>query len=76
MAKSNALKHSLITLIRIYRYLLSGLYGPACCRFEPSCSTYAMEAIAKYGGLKGCYMALRRLCRCHPWHEGGIDPVL
>ena len=63
-----------ISLIRVYRYAFSALLGP-CCRFEPSCSTYAMEAIKIHGCLKGSYYALRRLLRCHPWHPGGMDPI-
>lgn len=65
---------SLIALIRVYRFIISGLLGH-CCRFEPSCSTYAMDAIKLHGCLKGCRFALRRLLRCHPWHPGGMDPV-
>jgi putative membrane protein insertion efficiency factor len=63
-----------IRLIRVYRYAFSTLLGP-CCRFEPSCSAYAMEAIETHGCFKGSYLALRRLLRCHPWHPGGIDPI-
>lgn len=64
----------LIAIIRFYRFAISALLGH-CCRFEPSCSAYAMEAIENYGCLKGCLFAIRRLFRCHPWHPGGIDPV-
>jgi putative membrane protein insertion efficiency factor len=46
-----------------------------CCRFYPSCSEYAIDAVSRYGPLKGSYLALRRLLRCHPWHRGGYDPV-
>lgn len=67
-------KTSLITLIRFYRYAISGLLGN-CCRFEPSCSTYTMEAIKMHGCGKGCLLGLWRILRCHPWHPGGIDPV-
>jgi len=75
MAKMRALLAScLIAMLRCYRFAISGLLGH-CCRFEPSCSTYAMEAIEQYGCLKGCYLALRRVMRCHPWHPGGIDRV-
>lgn len=62
------------TLIRGYRYLISPLLGPNC-RFYPSCSCYAEEAIALHGSMKGSYLAARRLLRCHPWHPGGYDPV-
>lgn len=76
MAKNGKerLKHLFIFLIRIYRYAFSLLLGN-CCRFEPTCSTYAMEAIQTYGCLKGCRLMFVRLLRCHPWHAGGIDPV-
>lgn len=62
------------TLIRGYRYLISPLLG-ANCRFHPSCSCYAEEAISRHGSMKGSYLAARRLLRCHPWHPGGYDPV-
>ena len=62
------------TLIRAYRYALSPLLGPNC-RFYPSCSCYAEEAIERHGALKGCGLAARRILRCHPWHPSGYDPV-
>ena len=61
-------------LIRGYRYLISPLLGD-CCRFYPSCSVYAAESIAAHGAARGSLLALKRLCRCHPWHPGGVDPV-
>ncbi|HUO81001.1 MAG TPA: membrane protein insertion efficiency factor YidD [Steroidobacteraceae bacterium] len=61
-------------LIVLYRYTLSPLLGPRC-RFYPSCSAYALEAIDSHGALRGLWLALRRLARCHPWHPGGYDPV-
>jgi putative membrane protein insertion efficiency factor len=61
-------------LIRAYQYLISPLLGNHC-RFYPSCSHYAAEAIETHGALRGSWLALRRLSRCHPWHEGGVDPV-
>ena len=64
----------LILLIHAYRYLLSPFIGQHC-RFTPSCSCYAMDAIATHGSLRGGWLALRRLSRCHPWHAGGYDPV-
>jgi len=64
----------LILLIRAYQYLISPWLGNHC-RFHPSCSQYAAEAIGVYGPMKGTWLALRRLGRCHPWHEGGYDPV-
>jgi putative membrane protein insertion efficiency factor len=60
--------------IRGYRYLISPMLGPNC-RFYPSCSCYAEEAIELHGALKGSYLAARRILRCHPWHAGGFDPV-
>lgn len=71
---NNLIKACLIAIIRFYRFAISLLLGP-CCRFEPSCSAYAIEAIKIHGSLKGCVLALRRLLRCHPWHPGGFDPV-
>ncbi|MEJ2444271.1 MAG: membrane protein insertion efficiency factor YidD [Exilibacterium sp.] len=63
-----------IALIHVYRYLASPWIGSQC-RFYPSCSHYAEEAINRYGLLKGSYLSLLRLTKCHPWHPGGIDPV-
>jgi putative membrane protein insertion efficiency factor len=60
--------------IHAYRYAVSPLMAPAC-RFFPSCSEYALEAIARHGVLSGGWLAARRLCRCHPWNPGGLDPV-
>nr|WP_217635525.1 membrane protein insertion efficiency factor YidD [Aidingimonas halophila] len=64
----------LIALIRGYQYLISPLLGPRC-RFWPSCSQYAVEAIQSFGPVKGGWLALKRVGKCHPWHPGGIDPV-
>lgn len=61
-------------LIRFYQRYLSPL-KPPCCIYTPSCSQYAVEAIAKYGALKGGWLAVKRICRCHPFHSGGYDPV-
>lgn len=64
----------LMGLVRGYRLLLSPSLGSAC-RFEPSCSAYALQALAQHGAAGGSYLTLRRLVRCHPWCEGGHDPV-
>lgn len=64
----------LLYLVRAYRYVLSPLMGNHC-RFYPSCSCYAEEAIIRHGAIGGSWLTLRRLARCHPWHEGGCDPV-
>ncbi|MBL1276087.1 MAG: membrane protein insertion efficiency factor YidD [Ectothiorhodospiraceae bacterium] len=64
----------LISILRIYQLVLSPLLGPRC-RFYPSCSCYAQTALERYGVLRGGWMSVRRLSRCHPWHPGGVDPV-
>lgn len=69
------MKSLLIFLIKIYRRAISPNRAP-CCRFTPTCSAYAMEAIEKYGAIKGGYLALRRILRCHPFSKkSGYDPV-
>lgn len=69
-----AMQKILIFLISAYRYAISPFLG-ANCRFHPSCSCYAHQAVERFGALRGGWLALRRIARCHPWHEGGIDPV-
>lgn len=64
----------LILAIRAYQYTLSPMLGTRC-RFEPSCSRYAIEALTEHGLLKGSWLAARRIVRCHPFHPGGYDPV-
>lgn len=59
-------------LIRVYQWTVSPLLGPAC-RFYPSCSNYALEALRHYGFVRGSWLTVKRLARCHPWHPGGID---
>ena len=64
----------LLGLIRFYQRAISP-YFPPCCRYTPTCSQYALEAVKKYGPFKGGYLALRRILRCNPFHSGGYDPV-
>jgi putative membrane protein insertion efficiency factor len=68
------MKSLLISYIRGYQIVISPLFPPAC-RFTPTCSQYALEAVRKYGAGRGMYMGIRRLLRCHPFHAGGYDPV-
>lgn len=67
-------KTILLFLIRCYRRFISPRFPP-CCRFYPTCSVYAMQAIEKYGAAKGGWLALKRIVRCHPFNDGGFDPV-
>ncbi|MCI1959966.1 MAG: membrane protein insertion efficiency factor YidD [Clostridia bacterium] len=67
-------KKIMLSLIRFYQLAISPYHKP-CCRFTPTCSRYAYEAIIKYGALKGGYLALKRILRCNPFCKGGYDPV-
>ncbi len=69
------MKWFMLRLLLFYRRFLSPLKGGPTCRFIPTCSQYAMEAIEKYGAVRGGWMAWKRLMRCHPFHPGGYDPV-
>jgi putative membrane protein insertion efficiency factor len=64
----------LIGLIRMYQYGISPMLGRSC-RFHPTCSEYAIGALRRHGAIRGLWLALRRVGRCHPWHPGGYDPV-
>jgi putative membrane protein insertion efficiency factor len=68
------LAHVLAGLVLAYRYLLSPIF-PVACRYSPTCSAYALEALRTFGALRGGWLAVRRICRCHPWGGAGIDPV-
>ncbi len=63
-----------IALIKAYKYFISPVL-PGGCRFSPSCSEYAVDALRRYGALRGSWLAVRRILRCHPFHPGGFDPV-
>ncbi|WP_205079440.1 membrane protein insertion efficiency factor YidD [Pelotomaculum sp. FP] len=63
-----------LLLIRFYQAVISPLKPPSC-RFYPTCSHYALQAVERYGPFKGSWMALKRILKCHPWHPGGYDPV-
>ncbi|BDG03514.1 membrane protein insertion efficiency factor YidD [Anaeromyxobacter oryzae] len=68
------IRRALVLLVRLYQRLVSPLLPPAC-RFYPSCSAYAVTALERHGAVRGSWLTLRRLCRCHPFHPGGVDPV-
>ena len=69
------MKKIFLFFIRLYRKFLSPLLGSSKCRFYPTCSEYTKQAIIKYGLFKGLKLGVKRICKCHPWHEGGYDPV-
>ncbi|MBS0368056.1 MAG: membrane protein insertion efficiency factor YidD [Proteobacteria bacterium] len=68
------MKRAVLALLQVYRYAISPMLGRNC-RFVPSCSEYAVEAVERHGALKGSWLAARRVCRCHPFNGGGFDPV-
>ncbi|MDX6278340.1 MAG: uncharacterized protein QOJ72_2468 [Nocardioidaceae bacterium] len=68
------LKYPLIWLLKAYRFTISPLYGQVC-RYHPTCSAYALQAVETHGAIRGTYLAARRVLRCHPWSAGGYDPV-
>jgi len=66
-------RQGVVLMIRAYQFLATPFPSP--CRFYPTCSSYAIDAVRRYGAFKGCYLSLRRILRCHPFHAGGYDPV-
>jgi len=68
------MKKIFILLIRFYQKFISPLF-PAKCRYYPTCSQYTLEAIQEYGAIKGTYLGIKRILKCHPFHEGGYDPI-
>ena len=68
------MKYLLIGLLKAYRFAISPLYGQVC-RYHPSCSAYALEAVTRHGSVRGSWLALKRVVRCNPWSWGGYDPV-
>jgi uncharacterized protein len=70
------MKQIAIFFVQVYQTVISPLLPPNTCRFSPTCSQYAIDALKKYGFLKGTWLAIKRIGKCHPWHEGGYDPVV
>jgi hypothetical protein len=68
------MKTLLVFLLKAYRLCISPFLGQKC-RFYPSCSNYAIEAVQRHGALRGGLLSAKRVCKCHPWHPGGVDPV-
>lgn len=69
-----AVRRLLIWMVRAYKTAV-GPFLPPACRFSPTCSSYALEALERYGALKGTVLSAKRICRCHPWNPGGYDPL-
>jgi putative membrane protein insertion efficiency factor len=69
------MKALILFLLKIYRRYISPMKSGPTCRFYPTCSQYALEAVSRYGAFKGSYLAVKRLLKCHPFHPGGYDPV-
>lgn len=73
-ATRSPLAWALRAFVQAYRWTISPLLGPSC-RYYPTCSAYALDALDEHGAVRGAWLATKRICRCHPWHEGGYDPV-
>ena len=71
---SNLLKHLIINIIKIYQRFISPFF-PSSCKFSPSCSRYGIEAINKYGAIRGSFLTVKRVLKCNPWNNGGYDPI-
>lgn len=71
----NVMKRILIAIVKLYRKYISPMKRVPTCRFTPTCSEYALEALQRYGAIRGSYLAVRRILKCHPFHKGGFDPV-
>ncbi|WP_312105812.1 membrane protein insertion efficiency factor YidD [Lachnoclostridium sp.] len=69
------MKRILIEIVKLYRKYISPMKRVPTCRFTPTCSEYALEALQRYGAIKGSYLSVRRILKCHPFHKGGFDPV-
>jgi hypothetical protein len=69
------MKHVLIFVIKVYQKMVSPILGRNKCRFYPTCSSYSVEAISKFGALKGGYLSIKRILKCQPFHPGGVDEV-
>ena len=68
------MRYLLLTLLKLYQWLISPVIG-SNCRFYPTCSQYSYDSIARHGAYQGIKLSLKRLSKCHPWHQGGLDPV-
>lgn len=73
LKKDNIIQKIFLSIIKVYRFFSK--YTPPVCRFTPTCSQYAYEAIKKYGVIKGGFLSIKRILKCHPYHKGGYDPV-
>ena len=73
LKKDNIIQKIFLSIIKVYRFFSK--YTPPVCRFTPTCSQYAYEAIKKYGAIKGGFLSIKRILKCHPFHKGGYDPV-